>query len=117
MALRPLSAEELATTPTLFDSFMGYVDTNYKTLGQLRAIYRERSKALRAAEDRADDLRIERYIEDMASNRWTSDVVMRIGVFDGVQLVIDGIHRGIAYLACIERGISPDRLPALHMDC
>ncbi len=96
---------------------MGYVDTNHKTLGQLRAIYRERSKALRVAEDRADDLRIERYIEDMASSRWTSDVVMRIGVFDGVQLVIDGIHRGIAYLACIERGISPDRLPALHVDC
>lgn len=117
MALRPLSAEELAATPTLFESFMGYVDTNHKTLGQLRAIYRERSKALRVAEDRADDLRIERYIEDMASSRWTSDVVMRIGVFDGVQLVIDGIHRGIAYLACIERGISPDRLPALHVDC
>jgi len=96
---------------------MGYVDTNHKTLGQLRAIYRERSKVLRTAEDRADDLRIERYIEDMAGSRWTSDVVMRIGVFDGVQLVIDGIHRGIAYLTCIERGISPDRLPALHVDC
>ncbi len=38
------------------------------------------------------------------------------GVFDGTLLVIDGIHRGIAYLACIERGISPDRLPGLHVD-
>jgi hypothetical protein len=27
MALEPLSAEELAATPTLFASFMGYVDT------------------------------------------------------------------------------------------
>jgi hypothetical protein len=117
MALRPLSAEELAQTPTLFASFMGYMDTNYKTLGQLRAIYRERSKALREGEDRADDLRVERFVEDMASNRWTSSVVMRIGVFDGTMLLIDGIHRGIAYLTCIERGISPDRLPPLRLDC
>jgi hypothetical protein len=116
MALVPLTAQELAQTQTLFASFMGHVDTSYKTLGQLRAIYRERSRALSAAEDRADDLRVERFIDDMASNRWSSSVVMRIGVFDGTMLVIDGIHRGIAYLACIERGISPDRLPPLHVE-
>jgi hypothetical protein len=117
MALKPLSAKELAETPTLFASFMGYVDRSYKTFGQLLAIYRERSKALHAAEDRADDLRVDRFIDDMASNRWKADVVMRIGVFEDTSLVIDGIHRGIAYLACIEEGISPDRLPALHVNC
>jgi hypothetical protein len=116
MALVPLTAEELVETPTLFASFMGYVGTSYKTLGQLRAIYRERSRALPAAEDEADDLRVNRFIDDMASNRWSSSVVMRIGVFDGTLLVIDGIHRGIAYLACIERGINPDRLPPLHVE-
>jgi hypothetical protein len=42
---------------------------------------------------------------------------MRIGVFDGKVLVVDGIHRGIAYLACLERGIGPERLPALQVDC
>jgi hypothetical protein len=117
MALKPLSAKELAETPTLFASFMGHIDASYKTLGQLRAIYRERSKALHAAQDRADDLRVDRFIDDMASDRWKADVVMRIGVFDGAVLVIDGIHRGIAYLACIEEGISPARLPALQVDC
>jgi hypothetical protein len=117
MALKLLSATELAETPTLFASFMGYMDTNYKTFGQLRAIYRERSKALHVAEDEADDLRVDRFIDDMASNKWTANVVMRIGVFGGTLLVVDGIHRGIAYLACIEEGISPDRLPALHVDC
>src|ERR1700694_946610 len=55
MALRPLSASELAETPTLFASFMGYQDTSHKTLGQLRAIYRHRSRALHAADDQADD--------------------------------------------------------------
>jgi hypothetical protein len=117
MALKPLSAKELAETPTLFASFMGHVDTSYKTLGELRAIYRARSMVLPAAEDQADDLRVERFIEDMASDRWHDDVIMRIGVFDGTLLVIDGIHRGIAYLACVEEGISPEMLPALHVDC
>jgi len=117
MALRPLSAEELAETPTLFASFMGEVDTSYKTLGELQAIYRERRKTIDAAEDRADDLRVDRFIDDMASDRWSSDVLVRIGVFDGTTLVIDGIHRSIAYLACIEEGISPERLPPLHIEC
>jgi len=117
MALKPISPRELAETPTLFKSFMGYVDRRYKTFGQLLAIYRERSKALQPAEDRADDLRVDRFVRDMASNRWTSDLVLRIGVFDGTVLVIDGIHRGMAYLACVDAGISPDRLPGLHVDC
>jgi hypothetical protein len=117
MALKPMSAPELAATPTLFSSFMGHTDTGYKTLGQLRAIYRERSQTINAAEDQADDLRVDRFIDDMASDRWSADVVMRIGVFDDTVLVIDGIHRGIAYLACVEDGISPDRLPALQVDC
>jgi hypothetical protein len=117
MALQPLSAKELADTPTLFASFMGYIDRSYKTFGQLLAIYRERSETLHAAEDEANDLRVDRFVDDMASNRWKADVVIRIGVFDGTLLVIDGIHRGIAYLACIEEGISPDRLPALHVNC
>jgi hypothetical protein len=117
MALQPLSAKELAETPTLFDSFMGYMGTNYKTFGQLREIYRERSKALPTAEDEADDLRVDRFIDDMANDRWKTNVVMRMGVFDGTPLVIDGIHRGIAYLTCIEDGLSPERLPALHVDC
>jgi hypothetical protein len=117
MALKPLSAEELAGTPTLFASFMGYVGSGHKTLGQLRAIYGERSRALDPEEDRVDDLRVDRFMEDMASNRWRGNVVMRIGVLDGTLMFIDGIHRGIAYLSCIEQGIHPARLPALHVDC
>lgn len=117
MALKPLSAKELADTPTLFASFMGYMDRSYKTFAQLLAIYRDRSKVLHAAEDQANDLRVDRFMHDMASNRWKADVVIRIGVFDDTVLVIDGIHRGIAYLACIEQGISPARLPALQVNC
>jgi len=117
MALIPLSATALAGTPTLFASFMGDADRRRKTVGQLLAIYRERSGALAAVEDTADDLRVERFAADMAERRWREAVVIRIGEFDGATLVIDGIHRAIAYLACIEKGISPDRLPELRVDC
>ncbi len=117
MALQPLSATDLAGTPTLFASFMGYVGRSYKTIGDLLTIYRERSKSLPGSEDTANDLRVERFMDEMAANRWTDDVVIRIGEFDGSVLAVDGIHRGIAYLACVEAGISPDRLPALQINC
>jgi hypothetical protein len=116
MALQPLSAKELADTPTLFDSFMGQMGRSPKTFGELLPIYRERSETLDVAEDHADDLRVDRFAEDMSSNRWRSDVVIRMGVFGDRALVIDGIHRGLAYLACIEEGISPERLPTLQVN-
>jgi hypothetical protein len=115
VALQPLSAQELAQTPTVFASFMGHSDTGYKTVGELLDIYRERSQTLREADDDANDLRVERFMDDMAGERWREDLVMRIGEFDDTVVVIDGIHRGIAYLGCIERGISPERLPTLHV--
>ncbi|HWX73685.1 MAG TPA: hypothetical protein VNZ05_00165 [Solirubrobacteraceae bacterium] len=118
MALRPLSAGELAHTPTLFASFMGHADGDYKrTVGQLFDIYRERSKTLRPREDVADDLRVERFRRDMLGERWDAGVVVRIGVFDDTVHVIDGIHRSIAYLACLADGISSERLPALQVSC
>jgi hypothetical protein len=116
MALVPMSAAALASSPTLFTDFMGEAGTRYRTVGELRAIYRERSLALSGG-DCSDHLRVDRFAADMAAARWDDDVIMRVGVFDGATLVVDGIHRGIAYLSCIEAGISPERLPALHVDC
>jgi hypothetical protein len=117
MALQTLSAGELAGTPTVFSSFMGQPGTGFKTVDELLDIYRARSAALCAAGGQCEHLRVERFMHDMASARWKDAVVMRIGVFDETTLLIDGIHRAIAYLACIEDGIAADRLPALHVDC
>lgn len=117
MAPIPLSARDLAMTPTVFSSFMGCAGPGRRTVGELLGIYRRRSATLDAVEDRDDDLRVNRFARDMASERWRSDLVMRVGVFDGEVLVIDGIHRGIAYLACVEDGVGAERLPALHVDC
>jgi hypothetical protein len=117
MALQPLSPRQLAGAPTVFATFMGERGTSFKTVDELLAIYRTRSGALRDAEDECDDLRVGRFMHDMAGDRWEDDVVMQIGVFDDTVLLIDGIHRGMAYLACIRQGIGADRLPALHVDC
>jgi hypothetical protein len=117
MALQPMTPNALADAQTVFARFMGAGDASRKTVRELLAIYRERSRALRASEDRDDDLRVERFIDDMANERWRDEVIMRIGVFAGTTLVIDGIHRAIAYLACVEQGISCERLPALCVDC
>ena len=117
MALLPLSPGELSQTPTLLSSFMGSADRSYKTVGELLAIYRERSKTLRAHDDPDDDLRVDRFMADMAGDRWRDDVVVRIGVFDDVVLMIDGIHRSIAYLACARDRSSAGRLPALRLYC
>lgn len=117
MALQPLSAPALADSPTLFASFMGAEASGYKTVGELLDIYRARTRGAGSFDDRDDDLRVDRFMADMAREEWSSDVVIRIGVFDEQQLVIDGIHRGIAYLGCVRDGIRPERLPALRVDC
>ncbi|HUB36814.1 MAG TPA: hypothetical protein VL972_08315 [Solirubrobacteraceae bacterium] len=117
MALRSLSPQELAQTPSLFSSFMGRPGRSQRTIGELVAIYRERRAELRAEEDADDALRVERFKHDMANRRWRDEVVLRIGVFGGQTRVIDGTHRGIAYLACLQEGVSRERLPPLHVDC
>ena len=52
---------------------MGHAGTSYQTFGELRAIYRERSKALHVAEDQADDLRVDRFIDDMTARQVEAD--------------------------------------------
>ena len=117
MALQTLTPAELANTRTLFRSFMGSAGAGHRTVRELLAIYRERCADLRATRDPDDDLRVDRFIREMASGTWRNGLVMRIGEFDGHVHLIDGTHRGIAYLACVESGVGSDRLPALAVDC
>lgn len=96
---------------------MGSAGAGHRTVGELLGIYRERCGELQAGEDRDEDLRVGRFISDMATGRWRDGLVMRIGEFGGQVHLIDGTHRGIAYLACLESGIGSDRLPVLTVDC
>jgi hypothetical protein len=117
MALRSMTAGELAHTDTLFTTFMGLEGSGHRTVRELLAIYRERRGQVSAAEDTEDDLRVDRFISDMARGTWRDCLVMRIGEFDGRVHLVDGTHRAIAYLACLESGIGDERLPALTVDC
>lgn len=123
MAIQSLSTSELADTQTVLASFMGETIgsrrtvRSRKTVSELLAIYRERSRTLHPKEDSGDDLRVDRFIEDMTRGEWSTDVVVRVGVIEDTVLVIDGIHRSIAYLACVEEGVDRARLPPLHVDC
>jgi hypothetical protein len=117
MAITALSPRELSDTPTLFRSFMGRAGSGYRTVGELLSIYRDRRVEVEAGGDPDDDLRVNRFISDMARGRWREGLVMRIGEFDGTVHLIDGTHRAIAYLACLESGMGSHRLPALNVDC
>ena len=79
---------------------MGRAGTSHRTVGELLAIYRERSRTYEPARTPTNDLRVDRFMSDMASGRWRDGLVMRIGEFDGQVHLIDGTHRG-------------DRLPRL----
>ena len=116
VALHPLSPDELAGTRTVFASFMGDADTRRKTVTELLAIYRERSWRFPPEEDVDDHLRVTRFMADMVDRRWRDEVVVRIGIFDDEVLVIDGIHRSIAYLGCVRAGVCADLLPPLCVE-
>ena len=117
MALRAMTAVELASTSTLFSSFMGQAGPGHRTVRELLSIYRERREQLATGEDTEDDLRVDRFMSDMVRGTWRDALVMRIGEFDGRVHLVDGTHRAIAYLACLESGIGGERLPALTVDC
>jgi hypothetical protein len=62
-------------------------------------------------DDPSDDLRIDKFVEDMKAGSWTGSIVIR---FDGT-VVVDGIHRGIAYLKCVNDGLNPSNLPPIQV--
>ena len=117
MALTTLSPHELADSPTLYARFMGRGGERPQTFAELLDTYRLRRRHVAAAGDRDHDLRVERFMRDMARGRWRGEgVVIRLGEFDGMTLAVDGIHRGIAYLGCLAEGVARERLPPLHVD-
>ena len=63
---------------------MGHAGTSYQTFGELRAIYRERSKALHVAEDQADDLRVDRFIDDIGAAAGNAGAGAAIGAGTGL---------------------------------
>ena len=93
--------------PTIITAFMVDRSRNRKTFGELATIFE--SCYASYANDVSNDLRILKFSADMANGRWRSDVLIK----RHNRVATDGIHRGIAYLLCAQRGSSVDDLPRL----
>jgi hypothetical protein len=109
-----LSPDDLGGLLTLITGFMCDRSDSYKTYCQLLATYRS-CRGTWAPHDESNDLRITGYVRDMRAGEWRDDIVIVLGIWDSRVLVRDGIHRGVAYLECLENGVSPQTLPALYL--
>ena len=106
-----LGAAGLAQMRTLITSFMCDSSTNSKTYAELVAIFKKCRPKFTPANDPSNDLRILQFQEDMQNGAWTGDILITADIHSDI--VTDGIHRGVAYLRCIENGVSETKLPAV----
>jgi hypothetical protein len=115
MTLVSLSPDDLGRVLTFITGFMCDRSTSFKTYEQLLATYHA-CKDSSAPYDESKDLRITDYISDMTAGRWRDpSIVIVLGVWEGRVLVMDGIHRGVAYLDRVKGGMSPQDLPPLYL--
>jgi hypothetical protein len=102
-----LDPDALGRTKTFIRAFMLDESSDQKTFAQLRVIYELDRYQIQS--DPSDDLRIGRFVKDMADGRWREDIVILRK--DG--LVVDGVHRGVAFLQCVADGVEIARLPKI----
>jgi hypothetical protein len=110
-----LSPEDLGQLLTLITNFMCCdPSTSYKTYDELLAIYHSCKDAW-PQDHESKDLRITDFINDMKAGKWRDPIVIILGVYQGRVLVMNGVHRGVAYLDCFKEGMSPQELPLLFL--
>jgi hypothetical protein len=116
MTLVSLAPDDLGQLLTFITGFMCNRSTSYKTYCELRAIYQSCKDTLRPDDDKSEDLRITGFINDMTEGNWRDpNIVIGLGIWQGRVLVRDGIHRGVAYVDCLNDGVSPQDLPPLFL--
>jgi hypothetical protein len=111
--METLTAEALAGLHTIITGFMQETTENFKTFAELVAIFARDEQALARDGDGSNDLCVLPYEADMRAGEWQGPIIL---LRHESGLVGDGIHRGIAYLRCIEDGINPTRLPPVLLD-
>lgn len=110
MKCRLISSEELSNRITLIKAFMCDRSDNEKKFSELLKIFKESSQKMTPSEDESRDFRILDFIEILKQKKWIGPLFF---VDDTSGKILDGIHRGIAYLICIEDGVSAKDLPRL----
>ena len=107
--MKLINGIELSSIETFITNFMLDDSRHNKTYAELLDIFELSYKGMEV--DPSNDLRILLYSEDMENGKWTKDIIIRIK--NG--LVDDGIHRGVAYLRCINKGVSESVLPKVFL--
>jgi hypothetical protein len=108
--LTPIVPEVLAVSPTMMSGFMGGASTHFETFAELVAIFERRQDSIRDRGDPSKDLKVLCYEAAMIAGEWRGAIVFRR---DSEGLICDGIHRGIAYLRCVDAGAELRKLPEL----
>lgn len=106
-----VDSAKLAQFRTLITSFMCDSSTNSKTYAELVAIFEKCQPKFTSKNDPSNDLRILRFQDDMQNGTWAGDVVITVDIY--LNIVTDGIHRGVAYLRCIKSGANESKLPTV----
>ncbi len=107
--MKKISSHKFENLLTLIKEFMIDRSTNNKTFKELLNIYCSCCKTFNP--DLSNDLRINKYVDDMKNNKWSYNIILTIEN----NLVNDGVHRGIAYLKCIKEGVSEKDLPKIYL--
>ena len=103
--MKQINAQQLAETKTFITTFMLDRSSNLKTFGELTDIFETSYTQMSA--DPSSDLRILKFSDDMERGNWTDDIVVTIR--NG--LAKAAIHRGIAFLRCVRKGVQEKNLP------
>lgn len=110
MELVPIAPEMLGISTTIMTGFMGEPTPTFKTFGELVEIFGRRHRTIAQEGDGSDDLRVLRFEQAMQARQWEGAIVFPR---DDDGLIGGGIHRGIAYLRCLDTGIPMSNLPPL----
>jgi hypothetical protein len=116
MTLVSLAPDDLGHILTFITGFMcDHTTKSYKTYSQLLAIYQSCRDTWTPGDDKSNDLSIIGFVNDMTNRKWRGQIAISLGVHEGRVLVVDGIHRGVAYLDCLNGGVPPQDLPRLYL--
>jgi len=110
-----IGPNELRSAKTFIKDFMCSDSQKFMNYDELLSIFENCSKSIRPEHDKPNDLRSLSYIDDMKSGKWNKDIILERTTYMGQRLITDGIHRGIAYLACIDAGVDEKVLPDLYI--
>ncbi len=107
-----ISEQELPNLLTLITAFMLDRSSDFKSFGELVEIF-ERSYKDSNFKDESNDLRILDYERNMAGGKWTEPIVLLRD--RNTNIIRDGIHRGVAYLRCLNKKIDKKLLPDIYI--